>query len=165
MRRLLLHVVPAATSSHSISARAHTECCVQVKAEQSHTATIYAAREAAEAAGAGRIPMEAFKVIISTLQVRPTHEQPLPGNCLEAVLAPQFQLTASGQHTGSAGTVAAAAAPSHPVHGLRLHVLAFLAVDPVFCCGCAATGECRVWRVPVHRPPGQAHHPSGMWSR
>lgn len=131
---------------------------MQVKAEQSHTDTIYAAREAAEVAGAGRIPMEAFKVIISTLQVRLTHEQPLAGtcleqplagNCLEAVQTSQFQPTASGQHAGSAGSVAAAAAQSHPVHGIRLHVLASFAVDPVFCCGCAATGECKVWRVPV----------------
>lgn len=43
---------------------------LQVKAEQDETETIYAAREAAEADGAGRIPMDAFKAVISALQVR-----------------------------------------------------------------------------------------------
>eukprot|EP00892_Ulva_mutabilis_P004029 jgi/Ulvmu1/1999/UM012_0162.1 len=47
-----------------------TDLVSKVKTEQQQTETIFAAREAAEAAGAGRIPMEAFKAAISTLQAQ-----------------------------------------------------------------------------------------------
>ena len=64
------HLGEGGNTARAAAFRAKCSACVQVKAEQEETETIFAAREAAEAAGAGRIPMEAFKAVTSTLQAR-----------------------------------------------------------------------------------------------